>query len=102
MARKTKGDDEMQSHYDFSDGVRGKYAARYARPMPTIEIYANGVLIGHVTLTGVDDGMSVGTGPFRPDAAYAQVRPQIMAAAEAETSEVAQKYRTRSQDCHWR
>src|SRR4051812_29106161 len=30
MARKTKQDDEMRSHYDFSDGVRGKYAARYA------------------------------------------------------------------------
>jgi hypothetical protein len=30
MARKTKHDDEMRSHYDFSGGVRGKYAARYA------------------------------------------------------------------------
>jgi hypothetical protein len=30
MARKTKKDDEMRSHYDFSGGVRGKYAARYA------------------------------------------------------------------------
>jgi hypothetical protein len=30
MARKTKDDDEMRSHYDFSGGVRGKYAARYA------------------------------------------------------------------------
>src|SRR4051812_22204125 len=29
MARKTKHD-EMRSHYDFSDGVRGKHAARYA------------------------------------------------------------------------
>jgi len=29
MARNTK-DDEMRSHYDFSDGVRGKYATRYA------------------------------------------------------------------------
>jgi hypothetical protein len=83
MAGKTKDDDEMRSHYDFSDGVRGKFAARYARPMPTIEIYANGVLIGHVTLTGIDDGMSVGTGPFRPTAPYADVRPQITSAAEA-------------------
>jgi hypothetical protein len=30
MARKTKHDDEMRSHYDFSGGVRGKYAGRYA------------------------------------------------------------------------
>jgi hypothetical protein len=31
MARKTKDDDEMRSHYDFSGGARGKYAARYAK-----------------------------------------------------------------------
>jgi hypothetical protein len=31
MARKTKHDDEMRSHYDFSGGERGKYAARYAQ-----------------------------------------------------------------------
>ena len=31
MTRKTKDDDEMRSHYDFSRGVRGKYAARYAK-----------------------------------------------------------------------
>jgi len=31
MARKTTGDDEMRSHYDFSDGVRGKYAASTRR-----------------------------------------------------------------------
>lgn len=30
MANKTKKSDEMRSHYDFSAGVRGKYAARYA------------------------------------------------------------------------
>jgi hypothetical protein len=30
MTKKTKRDDEMRSHYDFSGGVRGKYAARYA------------------------------------------------------------------------
>ena len=30
MAGKTKHDDEMRSHYDFSGGVRGKYAARCA------------------------------------------------------------------------
>jgi hypothetical protein len=29
MTRK-KHDDDMRSHYDFSSGVRGKYAARYA------------------------------------------------------------------------
>jgi hypothetical protein len=83
MARKTTDDDEMRSHYDFFNGVRGKYAARYAGRMPTIEIYASGVLIGHVTLTGFDDGMGVGTGPFRPTARYADVRPQITSAAEA-------------------
>jgi hypothetical protein len=31
MASRTKrGDDEMRDHYEFSSGVRGKYAARYA------------------------------------------------------------------------
>jgi len=30
MTRKTKHEDEMRSHYDFSGGVRGKYAAHYA------------------------------------------------------------------------
>ncbi|HXH94443.1 MAG TPA: hypothetical protein VNN25_22895 [Thermoanaerobaculia bacterium] len=30
MAGKSKQDDEMRDHYDFSGGVRGKYAARYA------------------------------------------------------------------------
>lgn len=30
-ARKTKQDDEVRSHYDFSGGVRGKYAARYTK-----------------------------------------------------------------------
>jgi hypothetical protein len=30
MAGKTKQGEEMRDHYDFSGGVRGKYAARYA------------------------------------------------------------------------
>ena len=30
MAGKAKQSDEMRDHYDFSGGVRGKYAARYA------------------------------------------------------------------------
>ncbi len=30
MASKAKQDGEMRSHYDFSAGERGKYAARYA------------------------------------------------------------------------
>lgn len=30
MAGKAKQNDEMRSHYDFSGGIRGKYAARYA------------------------------------------------------------------------
>jgi hypothetical protein len=30
MAGKTKQGDEIRDHYDFSGGVRGKYAARYA------------------------------------------------------------------------
>jgi uncharacterized DUF497 family protein len=29
MASKTRSGEEMRSHYDFSHGVRGKYAARY-------------------------------------------------------------------------
>jgi hypothetical protein len=80
MARKKH--DEMRDHYDFSGGVRGKYAARYAG-LTVIEIYADDVLIGHVTLTGFDDGMGVATGLFRPSARYAEVRPHITAAAEA-------------------
>jgi hypothetical protein len=48
-----------------------------------IEIYANDVLIGHVALAGVDDGMGVGSGSFLPTARYADVRPRITAAAEA-------------------
>jgi hypothetical protein len=51
--------------------------------MPMIEIYANDVLIGHVILTDIDDGMAVGSGSFRPTARYAEVRPRITAAAEA-------------------
>lgn len=30
MAGKAKPSDAMRDHYDFSGGVRGKYAARYA------------------------------------------------------------------------
>lgn len=30
MAGKTKQREEIRDHYDFSGGVRGKYAARYA------------------------------------------------------------------------
>ena len=30
MASKAKQNGEMRSHYDFSGGERGKYAARYA------------------------------------------------------------------------
>jgi hypothetical protein len=30
MASKAKLSDEMRDHYDFSNGVRGKYAGRYA------------------------------------------------------------------------
>lgn len=30
MADRSKQGDEMRDHYDFSGGVRGKYAARYA------------------------------------------------------------------------
>jgi hypothetical protein len=29
--------------------------------MPMIEIYANGVLIGRATLSGIDEGMAVGS-----------------------------------------
>lgn len=30
MPGKTKAEEEMRDHYDFSGGVRAKYAARYA------------------------------------------------------------------------
>jgi hypothetical protein len=30
MANRTKEEQQMRDHYDFSGGVRGKYAARYA------------------------------------------------------------------------
>ncbi|HEX3578599.1 MAG TPA: hypothetical protein VHY33_08560 [Thermoanaerobaculia bacterium] len=42
MARKPKHDDEMRSHYDFSAGVRGKYAARYAEGTNVV-VLAQGV-----------------------------------------------------------
>jgi len=61
MTRKPKDDDEMRSHYDFSGGVRGKYAARYAELTPTIEIHANGVLVGCSTISVIDDETSVGS-----------------------------------------
>jgi hypothetical protein len=31
MASKAKAVEEMRDHYDFSGGVRGKYAARYEK-----------------------------------------------------------------------
>lgn len=31
MSSQTKNSDEMRPYYDFSSGVRGKYAARYAQ-----------------------------------------------------------------------
>ena len=31
MKKETRKDDEMRAHYDFSGGVRGKYARRYAK-----------------------------------------------------------------------
>ncbi len=31
MSSKSKNPDEMRPYYDFSRGVRGKYAARYAQ-----------------------------------------------------------------------
>ena len=31
MSSKTRNSDEMRPYYDFSGGVRGKYAARYAQ-----------------------------------------------------------------------
>lgn len=31
MSGKTKNSDEMRPYYDFSGGVRGKYAAKYAQ-----------------------------------------------------------------------
>lgn len=30
MKKATRKDNEMRDHYDFSEGVRGKYARRYA------------------------------------------------------------------------
>jgi len=30
MKKETRKDDEMRAHYDFSGGIRGKYARRYA------------------------------------------------------------------------
>ncbi|HXH37946.1 MAG TPA: hypothetical protein VNN08_04925 [Thermoanaerobaculia bacterium] len=51
--------------------------------MPIVEIYANGLLIGHGSLDAFDDGMGVASGPFQPSAPYVAVRAGIMAAAEA-------------------
>ena len=30
MKKETRRDDEMRAHYDFTGGIRGKYARRYA------------------------------------------------------------------------
>jgi hypothetical protein len=30
MKKETRKDDEMRAYYDFSEGIRGKYARRYA------------------------------------------------------------------------
>ena len=30
MKKETRKDDEMRAHYDFSGGIRGKYARKYA------------------------------------------------------------------------
>jgi hypothetical protein len=30
MKKETRRDNEMRAHYDFSGGIRGKYARRYA------------------------------------------------------------------------
>ena len=30
MKKESRRDDEMRAHYDFSGGIRGKYARRYA------------------------------------------------------------------------
>jgi hypothetical protein len=52
MARKPKHDDEMRNHYDFSAGVRSKYAARYAEgtnvvvPAPEVaELFPDSVAV---------------------------------------------------------
>jgi predicted RNase H-like HicB family nuclease len=41
MKKRCREDDEMRAEYDFSGGVRGKYAERYARRFG-VEIVRNG------------------------------------------------------------
>jgi hypothetical protein len=41
MAGKTKHEDETRSHYDFSNGMRGKYAARYAEGTKVVVLAAD-------------------------------------------------------------
>jgi hypothetical protein len=58
MAGKAKQRDEMGDHYDFSGGVRGTYAARYAEgsnavvPAPDVaEIFPDSVAVNEALRT---------------------------------------------------
>lgn len=51
-SRRRAGSDTMRRHYDFSKGVRGKTAARYAKG-------ANVVVIDPAVLDVFPDGLSV-------------------------------------------
>ncbi len=54
--------------------------------MPIVDIYAGETFIGEAVLDGIDEGMAVASGSFRPEPAYSQVRSEIMAAAEARSA----------------
>jgi len=56
MLRRKKHDDEMRSHYDFSGGVRGKYAARCAEGRNVIvlapdEVFPDSIAVNEVLRT---------------------------------------------------
>lgn len=58
MTRRTKHHDEMRSHYNFSGGERGKYAARYAEGTNVIvlspdvaEVFSDSVAVNEALQT---------------------------------------------------
>ena len=54
--RKQKGADAMRTTYDFSEGVRGKYAARFARASNVV-VLAPGVAAAFKTSKAVNDAL---------------------------------------------
>jgi hypothetical protein len=65
MKKVIRRNDEMRKHYDFSDGVRGKYARRYAEGTNVVvldpdvaRVFPNGQTVNE-TLRAVADIMTI-------------------------------------------